>query len=371
MATTIGKAEALAFLVGHLGLRRTGDLGGSEGPGSVLRQLGCIQLDPLDRVGTNADLVVQARVDGVCRGDVYRELPAGRAFEHFAKERCLLPASAFPHYRAEHRRSDWWEYRNALDAPADEALESVLAELAERGPIRPRDLADRGRAVARKMPAGTRTPTLSKAAVSVLWARCQVVVRRRTGSGKLYDLPERLLGEQATAEPGEPWARWALRHRVHAAGLLTVNAGPQWSMIRDVRGGDLPGRMCDEGELELVQVEGSPRRYLAPAGFRDASFEADDGRMRILGPLDPLVWDRKLIQHIADFDYIWEVYKPASRRLWGYYVCPLLHRGRFVGRFEGRRREQGIEVIGLWKQEGERFDDRAWERALSRLEELQ
>jgi hypothetical protein len=93
--------------------------------------------------------------------------------------------------------------------------------------------------------------------------------------------------------------------------------------------------------------------------------------MRILGPLDPLVWDRKLIQHIADFDYIWEVYKPASRRLWGYYVCPLLHRGRFVGRFEGRRREQGIEVIGLWKQEGERFDDRAWERALSRLEELQ
>ena len=371
MTTTIGKAEALAFLVGHLGLRRTGDEGGAEGPAAVLRRLGCIQLDPLDRVGTNADLVVQARVDGVCRGDVYRELPAGRAFEHFAKERCLLPASAFPHYRAEHRRSDWWEYRNALEPPSDEVLESVLAEVVEHGPIRPGDLADRGRATSRKMPTGARTPSLSQAAISVLWARCRVVVRRRTGSGKLYDVPERLLGEVATAEPDEPWARWALRHRVHAAGLLTVNAGPQWSMIRDMRTGDLPARMCAEGELEDVVVEGSPRRYLAPAGFRDRTFEPDDGRMRILGPLDPLMWDRKLIQHTAGFEYVWEVYKPARLRRWGYYVCPLLHRGRFVGRFEGRRQDQGIEVIGLWKEEGARFDDRAWERALGRLEDLQ
>lgn len=55
--------------------------------------------------------------------------------------------------------------------------------------------------------------------------------------------------------------------------------------------------------------------------------------------------------------------------LWGYYVCPLLHRGRFVGRFEGWRREQRIEVLNLWKEEGEAFDDVAWREALGRLEE--
>jgi uncharacterized protein YcaQ len=63
---------------------------------ALVARLRCIQLDPRDPLGTNADLVALARVDGIAKGDVYRHLLPGYAFEHFAKERCLLPASAFP-----------------------------------------------------------------------------------------------------------------------------------------------------------------------------------------------------------------------------------------------------------------------------------
>jgi uncharacterized protein len=63
---------------------------------ALVARLRCIQLDPRDPLGTNADLVALARVDGIAKGDVYRPLLPGYAFEHFAKERCLLPASAFP-----------------------------------------------------------------------------------------------------------------------------------------------------------------------------------------------------------------------------------------------------------------------------------
>ena len=84
-------------MVSHLGLARPVYPSGAEGVRAMLRHLRHVQLDPLDVIGTNADLVALARVEGLARGDVYRHLYPGHAFEHWAKERCLLPASAFPY----------------------------------------------------------------------------------------------------------------------------------------------------------------------------------------------------------------------------------------------------------------------------------
>src|SRR5690606_19331304 len=127
--------------------------------------------------------------------------------------------------------------------------------------------------------------------------------------------------------------------RVESAGLLSTASGPQWSMLAEVRQSPLVDALVEEGALERVTVEGSRRDYLAPGGFADRTFPKDDGEMKILGPLDALMWDRKLVQNAFDFEYIWEVYKPADKRRWGYYVCPLLHEGELVGRFEGRVRD--------------------------------
>ena len=82
MATVLSPEEARAYLVGHHGLRATLKPGGAAGVRALLTRLRCIQLDPLDVLGTNADLVVLARVDGISRGDVYRSLMPGFAFEH-------------------------------------------------------------------------------------------------------------------------------------------------------------------------------------------------------------------------------------------------------------------------------------------------
>ena len=87
-----------------------------------------------------------------------------------------------------------------------------------------------------------------------------------------------------------------------------------------------------ESVLEEVGLVGSPRTYFAASGFRDRRFPKYDGRIRILGPLDSLLWDRALVRTTFNFDYVWEVYKPASTRRWGWYVCPLLHKDALVGR---------------------------------------
>jgi uncharacterized protein len=360
----LDREEARRLLVGHHALAVPLPRG-AKGARALLARLRCIQLDPLDVIGKNADLVALARIDGFARGDVYRHLFPGHAFEHFAKERCLLPASAFPHYRDKAAETMWWRLATRLKKLEAARIEAVLEEVRERGPVSAQELTDHGKVEPLDWHGWKGTGKVTQMALEVLWTRCQVVVAGRRGKDRLYDVPERALPRVASL-PSSDFERWALGERVEAAGLLSRNQGPSWSVLHDVRTGDLPRQMLDEGTLEELTVEGSPRRYLAPAGFRDRSHPEPDGRMRILGPLDNLLWDRSLVRDVFGFDYVWEVYKPASERRWGYYVCPLLHRDGLVGRMEAAVEGDALVVQKLWKEKGAPFDDDAFQAALER-----
>jgi hypothetical protein len=110
--------------------------------------------------------------------------------------------------------------------------------------------------------------------------------------------------------------------------------------------------MKSRGDLVAVRVDGDRREYLAPAAFLEAPIEPADDELRILGPLDPILWDRKLVAHAFGFEYIWEVYKPAKKRTWGWYVCPLLHAGELVGRIEARVKRDTLTVQNVWWEDG-------------------
>ena len=82
--------------------------------------------------------------------------------------------------------------------------------------------------------------------------------------------------------------------------------------------------------------------------------QPDAGGVAFLAALDPLVWDRDLLRSLWDFDYIWEVYVPAAKRRWGYYVLPILFGDRFVGRIEPRieRSSATLRVLDIWWEAG-------------------
>jgi uncharacterized protein YcaQ len=346
----LDKPTARRALVAHHALDRP--LGrGPRGVRAVLERLRCIQLDPLDVIGTNADLVVMARVDDVVRGDVWRHLFPGRAFEHFAKERCLLPAAHFPQYRARGHRAQtpWWGHGERERRVAPKVIAAVLEEVREHGPLSVAELSDQGRVEPLDWSGWKGTGKATTMALEILWTRCEVVVAGRTESGaKLYDIPERALGKGAMTKPGEPFEAWAVRERARAAGLLTrASGGSLWSMLRDVRSTPVVDELVQRGELLEVTIEGTSRRYLAPPDLLKRRPRFDD-RVRILGPLDPLMWDRDLVRHLFDFDYVWEVYKPAKQRRWGWYVCPLLWRDQLVGRVEARVEKHVLVVSKLW-----------------------
>ncbi|WP_205520403.1 DNA glycosylase AlkZ-like family protein [Pyxidicoccus caerfyrddinensis] len=365
-AATLHPDEARRYLVGQLGLARTALPPGARGVRALLKALRCIQLDPLDVIGTNADLVALARVDGLVRGDVYRHLMPGHAFEHFAKERCLLPVSAFPYYRERAAQAPWWRLEERLKRVPEAVLHAVLKEVEELGPASAKTLTDHGPVVPLDWSGWKGTGRATAMALEVLWTRCQVVVCGRAPGGKVYDVPRRALPRLADAPVDETFGRWALVERVEAAGLLSRVTGPHWSTLTDVRTSPLPDTLVKEGVLEEVAVPGSPRRYLAPSGFRARDFPEPDDRMRILGPLDPVLWDRGLVRLAFGFDYVWEVYKPAAQRQWGWYVCPLLHKGALVGRLEARVREDTLHVDNLWREKGVKLDDAALDAALAR-----
>jgi uncharacterized protein YcaQ len=348
---TLSRTDARRRLVAHHGLNRT--LGrGPSGVRAVLERLRCIQLDPLDVIGTNADLVVMARADEVRRGDVWRHLFPRYAFEHFAKERCILPASAFPWYREQGHaaQTHWWRHNEREQRVPRKLVDAVLDEVRARGPVTAKELTDHGRVDPIDWAGWMGTSKATTMALEILWTRCDVVVAGRTESGaKLYDVPKFRV-PPASSRPLD-FPRWALSERVQAAGLLSRAGGAMWSMLSSVRTSGLVDEMVESGELVEVQIEDSPRRYLAngkflgPAGSR--RYFAD-GRVRILGPLDPLLWDRDLVRHVFGFDYVWEVYKPAPQRRWGWYVCPLLHGDELIGRIEARVEGTALVVSRLW-----------------------
>lgn len=348
-APTLTPEQARAILLHSAGFDRDWPAG-SEGVVAVLDTLGCIQLDPIDRVGQNADLVAGARVAGIGPGDVHRAL-AGRSFEHFAKERCIVHARHFPSYRGQAVETPWWRHSERVGTLSDGLLADVLAEVKERGPLPVDQLSARGKVEPLDWSGWKGTARAEVVALDVLWTRCEVVVSGRDPRGRrMADLPERAIPDWAHQPAEGSFGETQLLARVGTCGLLSRAGGPTWSMLADTRKDGTVERLLAEGRL--VEVRVGRRPYLALPESLDRSvpdvLHAAVGRSIVLGPLDPLIWNRELVRDAFDFDYLWEIYKPAAQRRWGYYVCPILVDGQLRGRMEGCRDGDTLRITRTW-----------------------
>lgn len=114
--------------------------------------------------------------------------------------------------------------------------------------------------------------------------------------------------------------------------------------------------MIESGALVPVEVEGvRGTRYVLENEVQllEAPPEPPPSVV-FLSPFDPLVWDRKLLASLFEFNYVWDLFHPPAKRRFGWYVLPILFRERFVGRFEPRVDRDGerVQVLGLWWEEG-------------------
>ncbi len=346
----LSTAHARAILLRAAGFDRSWPAG-TDGVVALLDALEWIQLDPIDRVGQNADLVASARCAGLVRGQVHRAL-AGRSFEHFAKERCILHPRHFAHYRGQAVETPWWRHSERMARLPASLLAEVLGEVRERGPLPVDRLSPRGKVSPMDWAGWKSTSRAEVLALEVLWTRCEVVVSGRDARGRrVVDLPERALPPEAlTAVPVGSFAETMLLARVRSCGLLSRNSGPTWSMLADARTDGTVERLLAAGTLAAVRVGRRPYLTLPESLVLPVHdvLHAASTTSAVLGPLDPLLWNRDLVRDAFGFDYLWEVYKPAAQRSWGYYVCPLLVGGELAGRFEARRDGGILRVERTW-----------------------
>lgn len=343
MTLSLSYPEAARFLVAYQ-LERS-DIRG------VFDRLGSIQYDPLNPVGRNVDLVLQARVPGYRVDDwltpVYRDRVAYDAWD---KQACLVPVSDWPHRHPIRDRFHPWHDRHILSEYPG-MVEEVFRDLDARGPLSSIDFEDRTQAPGRHSWYG---PTVIKRVLRALWARGELVTHHRVAGRHYYHRPEYVIPEpfrtQSESADLGAYFRWIVLRRHQTAGLLRPGASSEiWSVCgsrvdRDRAVDDL----VQEGALRPVQV--GPRKTLfhMPAsaeGYLEA--EPVIRSVKFLGPLDSLLWDRRAVREIFDFDYIWEVYKKPQDRRWGYYVLPVLWGDRFVARIDSRL-ERGTWSVRQW-----------------------
>ena len=341
---------------------------------AVVDRLGSLQFDPLEVAGRNHDLVLHARVAGYRRPWTDHLLYDRRLlFEAYNKGLSILPTRELPWHRL-----TWDRARRAHEGEIFSDHSDHVAELLDRirrdGPISMADL-DRSEAIDWYW-----GPTLKSRAVLEALAEAGILgIARREGNRRYYDLAERLfpagLLEEHVPEREQILHRLLSRYRAH--GLLGATGQAEIFLgLRPVaaledgaphpRRGPLLAELVERGELLPVAIEGirgvhhvvtDELPLLAQAEREVAEGSPPGGAppsITFLAPLDPLAWDRNLLRSLFGFDYIWEVYVPAAKRRWGYYVLPLLFGDRFVGRIEPRfdRTARAVRILGLWWEEG-------------------
>ena len=196
-----------------------------------------------------------------------------------------------------------------------------------------------------------------------------LLIHHKSGTRKFYDLAEKYLPADLLAAPDpcpDESARldWRVLRRIGAVGLLWNRRSDAWlgiSMAAEERDAAF-ARLEKAGRITPVRVEGLrfPLYVLntdLPLLESVRSGQADcKARLEFLAPLDPMLWDRKLIEALFGFQYSWEIYTPASKRKYGYYVLPVLYGDRLVGRIEPKtdRKANSLTVQNIWFEPGVR-----------------
>ncbi|TCC63465.1 winged helix-turn-helix domain-containing protein [Kribbella pittospori] len=288
----------------------------------MVRGLTAVQLDQTAAVAPNADLVAWSRL-----GWSYSpsELADSLATLELLELRGFArPSESLVLFRAEMEAwpgtgplLDWQEYRRDWVKANEGCRLDILERLRQDGPLIMRELPDTC-VVPWKSSGWTNNRNVSQM-LEFMIQRGDVAIAGRDGRDKLWDLATRVYPDEPVI-PIEEARRIRDGQRLRSHGILRV------------RGESCPGEPLDAGVAgERAVVDGVRGEWRVDPELLDQPFA---GRTALLSPLDRLVYDRKRILELFEFDYQLEMYKPVAKRRWGYFALPILHGDRLVGKVD-------------------------------------
>jgi hypothetical protein len=332
----------------------------------VLGRLGLLQIDSVNVLVRAHYLPLFSRLGIYDPALLERAAYAGperTLFEYWGHEASLLPVSAHPLLRWRMGRAErgLGVYRSLarLGRRRRAYVESILAEVAERGPIAASDLREGGRG--RGSWWGWST---GKSALEWLFWAGRVTTAKRRGFERLYDLPERALPPSVLAQPTPSDAdahRALLRIASRALGVATERDLRDYFRMDAADTRPRLAELVEAGELRAVKVQGwSQPAYLD----REAKAPRRLDARALLSPFDSLVFERQRTERFFGFRYRIALYTPAHLRAHGYYVLPFLLGDRLVARVDlkAERAARELHVLASHAEAG--VDHRRVARAL-------
>ncbi|MBP9046842.1 MAG: crosslink repair DNA glycosylase YcaQ family protein [Tabrizicola sp.] len=325
----------------------------------LIERIGFVQVDSINTVARAHDMILWSRRQAFRPPALKRLLERDRSlWEHWTHDASILPVrlhGVWQHRfkRDEDRLHKNWKawFRDGYEAQFD----NILNRITKDGPVGTADVGEgevRGKG-------GWWDWHPSKTALEWLWRTGRIAVTRREGFAKIYDLTERVIPEAHRAPvPAEDVADWACRSALRQLGFGTSGEiAAYWKAV----GPEVAKLWCREalaqGEIIEAEVEGAQgqrRKVFIFPEILDETPPEPTPRLRILSPFDPALRDRDRAEFLFGFYYRIEVFVPEPKRVWGYYVLPVLEGERLVGRIDVKAfRDAGaLRVKAFWPEAG-------------------
>jgi uncharacterized protein len=331
----------------------------------IVRKLGFVQVDSIQRVERAHHLILGARLDEYRAHYLdYAAFRKRALFEHWTHDAAFIPTEWFHHWKprfaktdARLRNSRWFTHR--LGNSAERTIAEVYARVEREGPLRSSDF--------ERSPDRPATGwwdwTPEKTALEFLWHTGRLAIRGRDRFQKIYDLTERVFPEaHARAAPEDTeHVDWMCCSALARLGIATAGElAVFWDALTIAQAAAWCRSQLATERVQEVIVEASdgskPRRAFAIHDWKKRARYAGDApdRVRLLAPFDPIIRDRNRAQRLFNFDYRFEAFVPAKRRRHGYYVLPIMEGDRLIGRLDPRhdREREALVIEKIWWERG-------------------
>jgi uncharacterized protein YcaQ len=316
----------------------------------ALDRMGLIQIDSVNVLVRSQELPLFARLGPHPRSMIGDATKSGEVFEYWVHEASHVDMAHYHLHRWKMTGDHKWERYFTLKQRRPGYIDEVYRRITDEGPVASGDLSER---VGKK---GTWWDwDDAKVALEHLFWRGQVTVRRRASDfARVYDLTERIIPAEVLARPAvaERDARKQLLElaaRHHGIGTFTDLTDYHRQKNQPCK--PLIAELVEDGTLTEVQVEG----WKQPAYLhRDARIPRRINACALLSPFDPVVWNRDRTHRLFGFHYRIEIYTPPPKRIYGYYVLPILWGDNVVGRVDMKadRQSGALLVQGSFTEPG-------------------